>query len=319
MQNEHAVVAVVVTFRAAELTVACVDSLRQSVDVRLHVVVVDNASGDDSLELFRSRFGDAADVTIHARDVNDGYTGGNNAGVALAREIARMIDARYVFILNNDTVLDPDCVRRLVDEAERDDHIAIATPRIFFGDPRDRLWFGGGRFSLWRGRPVHVGYREAAPDHGPWNESRDIDYASGCALLVRLSSVSDPIFDVSLFTYAEDVDLSLRVTRRRGRIRYVPRAVMWHFEGSGHRRAGGQSLRFYLNVRNLLRVDARYARWYHWLTLAPFLAIDVVGRYAAVAVRDGDWPALAAVFRGAQHAMTGGTHAIEPPRPDDAR
>jgi len=269
------------------------------------VIIVDNASGDDSVEQFRARFDDEPRVTIHARAVNDGYTGGNNAGVSLARQTG----AQYAFVLNNDTIVDADCLRLLVDEAEGDRSVTLVTPRIFFGEPADRLWFGGGRFSLWRGRPIHVGYRRLAAEG--WTERRDLDYASGCALLIRLRRVADPMFDASLFTYAEDVDLSMRVRRAGGRIRYVPNAVLWHYEGSGHRQGRSQSLRFYLNIRNLLRIDARYARWYHWIALGPSLVVDVIGRYAAVAVRDRDWPALRAVFRGAWDSVAGGRDPIE--------
>src|SRR5206468_12223437 len=137
----------------------------------------------------------------------------------------------------------------------------------------EQLWFGGGRFSLWRGRPMHVGFRKP-PDQG-WQEARDLAYAPGCALLVRLDAVSGALFDTSLFSYAEDVDLSIRVIRGGHRIRYVPDAVVWHFEGASHLRAGGRALRFYLNTRNLLRVAARHARWYHWVTLGPMLLVDV--------------------------------------------
>jgi GT2 family glycosyltransferase len=296
------VAAIVVNYRTPELTIACVESLLAARDVDLAVVVVDNASNDDSVERIRARF---PEVHLLARDVNDGYAGGNNAGVAVARQLG----AAYALVLNSDTVVDPDCPRLLVEEANRDTRIALVTPRIFFGDAPDRLWFGGGRFSLWHGRPIHVG--EKAPAAAGWSTNRDLSFASGCALLVKLDAIGGDLFDTSLFSYAEDLDLSIRVRRDRYRIRYVPEAIVTHFEGSSHRRAGGQALRFYLNTRNLLRVNARHARWYHWLTLAPLLAVDVVGRLSAVALRDRDWAAFAAVWRGAAHAVTGGRDPIE--------
>ena len=295
------VAVVVVNYRTPDLTVACVASVLRSAGARPRVIVVDNASGDDSVARLRAAFRGEPAVTVHARDVNDGYTGGNNAGVALARAAG----ARWALLLNSDTVLDADCVRRLVTEAASDHRIALATPRIFFGDDRERLWFGGGRFSLWTGRPVHVGFRRRAARG--WRTRRDLAFASGCALLVRLDAVRGDPFDASLFAYAEDLDLSLRVRRAGARIRYVPDALVWHYEGSSHRRAGGggQALRFYLNTRNLLRVVSRHARWYHWPVLAPMLAVNVVARFVAVAVRDGDWPALGGVARGVRDAALG--------------
>jgi GT2 family glycosyltransferase len=291
------VAAIVVNYRTPDLTIACVESLLASSDVDLHVVVVDNRSGDGSADRFRARFGDAGAVTIVAREVNDGYTGGNNAGAAVARRLG----ARYALVLNSDTTLEADCLRHLLDEAQGPARPALVSPQIVFGDQPDMVWWGGGRFSLWAGRPVHVGYRK--PVRPASRKACDLPFATGCALLVDLDQVGDPLFDVSLFSYAEDLDLSLRVRESGRRIRYVPAAVVHHFEGASHRKAGGQALRFYLNTRNLLRVVARHARWYHWITLGPMLATDVIGRFCVVALRDRDFAAFGAVLRGAADAI----------------
>jgi GT2 family glycosyltransferase len=306
--DKDRVAVIIVNYRTADLTIACVESVLHSTGVHPRIVVVDNASNDDSNACFAAAFSAVPDVTLVARSVNDGYAGGNNAGVA----IATTMDARYAFILNSDTVVDPDCLRLLVEEAERDPRTALASPQIFFGDAPDRIWFAGSRFSLWHGRPIHVGFRRQASEG--WNERRDLPFASGCALLVKLDAIAgrgEPMFDVSLFSYAEDLDLSLRMRKSRRRIRFVPDARVLHFEGTSHRRAGGEALRFYLGTRNALRVVGRHARWYHWITLGPLLAVDLVGRMCAVAIRDRDPDAFRAVLRGAWHAIVGGRHAIE--------
>jgi GT2 family glycosyltransferase len=301
------VAAIVVNFRTPELTIACVESLLAGTEP-VRVIVVDNASNDDSATRIDAHFRSDSRVSVVVREVNDGYSGGNNAGVALARTM----DVQFALILNSDTVLDPSCVQLLADEAERDPRTALVTPRIFLGDQPDVLWFGGGRYSSWHGRPIHIGVNRAASEG--WTDRRDLSFASGCALLVRLDAFAGDLFDASLFSYAEDLDLSLRARRGRFRIRYVPDALVWHHEGSSHRKSGGQALRFYLNTRNVLRVSARYARWYHWITLGPSLAVDLVGRLAAVAIRDRDARSLGAVARGVVHAVIGRSGAWQPPR-----
>ncbi|HEY9226920.1 MAG TPA: glycosyltransferase family 2 protein [Gemmatimonadaceae bacterium] len=313
-RDDARVAAIVVNYRTPELTIACVESILASDGVDPRVVVVDNASNDDSVARLRARFDAVDEIAIVARATNDGYAGGNNAGVTLAVDAG----ARYAFVLNSDTILHRECLRRIVADAERDPRIALVTPRILYGDQPDRTWFGGSRFSRWRGRPIHV--------ESSLSDARDLDFASGCALLVKLdargwkfepdptSNLQPPtsdLFDASLFSYGEDLDLSLRVQNAGGRIRYVPDATVLHFVGSSHRRAGGESLRFYLSTRNLLRVAARHARWYHWITLAPMLAVDVVGRFAAVAIRERDASAFFAVLRGVVHSVTGGRASIE--------
>ena len=314
------VAVIVVNYRTTELTIACVDSVLRarhpSFDQR--VLIVDNASGDDGPKRFRSLWAssESPDEAVEVLELpaNVGYAGGGNAGFAHAVALG----ARYALLLNSDTTLHPDCVRRLVEDAEAEERVALVSPRIFVGsegDASDRLWFGGGRCSRFTGRAVHVGWGQ--PGRRGWQDRRDMSYASGCALLVRLDALegNGGGFDASLFSYAEDLDLSLRLGARGWRIRYVPDAVVWHHEGGGvsHKRAdrGSQALRLYLGTRNRMRVAARHARWYHWPTLAPMLAIDVVGRFSAVALRDGDLRALAGVLRGAWHALVAGRHPIE--------
>jgi GT2 family glycosyltransferase len=296
---------VIVNYRTPRLTIDCTESLLHSVGVQPRIIIIDNDSRDDSVEQIGAHFREHPDVTLHARSVNDGYTGGNNTGVELALEAG----ARFAFVLNSDTIVAPDCLRILIDEMESDPSIALVHPRIFFGDAPELLWFGGSTFSLWNGLPEFVGHRRNASEG--WAGRRDLPFASGCALLVRLDACDKPLFDPGLFAYAEDLDLSLQLRKRGRRIRYVPEALVWHYEGSSHRIAGGQALRFYLDTRNILRVVSRHARWFHWPALAPMLAVNVVGRYCFVTLRNGDYAAMRAVIRGAWHAIVGGRHAVE--------
>lgn len=268
------VAAIVVNCGTPAPAIACVESLLKSDGIDPHVFVIDNKSPDDSVERLNAAFIDNPSVTVVARKKNDGRTGGNNAGFALARKLL----ARYAVVLRSDTAVHSDCLRLLVEEAERTGGAAIVSPRILFGALGDRLWFGGGRFSLWRGRPVHVGFGRDA--EAGLRENSDIGFATSCAMLIRLDAPGVRDFDRSLFSYAEDLELSLSVLQAGARIRYVPQAVATQVEGAGRGKAGGEPQNWYLETRDLLRVDARYARWYHWITLGPMVALDAIGRFA---------------------------------------
>lgn len=303
--EQPVIAAIVVNYRTPRLTIDCVESLLRSTGVAVRIFIIDNASGDESVSRLAARFGDTPSVSVHARDVNDGYTGGNNAGMDLVRETR----AEYALVINSDAVVKADCLEIMAREMRREPRVALVCPRIHYGDPPDLLWFGGATFSFLSGRVEHVGHRLAASQG--WQEPRDLPFASGCAVLIRLSACTPPLFDASLFGYAEDLDLSLTMREAGYRLRYIPAALVWHFEGGSHRDARGQGLRFYLSTRNQLRVVARHARWYHWPVLAPMLAVNIVGRFSAVAVRNRDWTALVATWRGALHAITGGRHPVE--------
>ena len=113
--DEYRVAVIVVNFRTPALTEACVESLLRSRGVFPRIIVVDNHSRDDSVARLSQLAATTGSVYVLARDRNDGYTGGNNAGLAMARQM----QARYAFILNSDTIVDPDCLRRLVEEMQQ--------------------------------------------------------------------------------------------------------------------------------------------------------------------------------------------------------
>ncbi|MDB4878852.1 MAG: hypothetical protein JWL60_298 [Gemmatimonadetes bacterium] len=298
------VMALVVNYGTAELTIECVRSLLASEGVSVAVVVIDNASPDDSVGRLRDAL---PGVRLVARARNDGYAGGNNVGFALAAAEG----ARYAFVVNSDAFVEPGCLARLVAAADGDARIAIVSPCIVYPDPADGLWFGGSRFSLWTGRAEHVGRRQ--PRWAGLPVQSDITFATGCAMLVRTSAlaVTGP-FDAALFAYAEDLDLSLRTRALGYRTVYVPSAVVTHHEGVSHVKAGGQALRVYLHHRNLLRVLRRHASWYHWLTITPVFLVDSVARHLFLRARAGDLAGIRAVFSGIAAAFTGGRHPIEP-------
>lgn len=294
---------VVVNFRSAALTIDCVRSLERSEGVALDIIVVDNASGDDSAAILRAEL--SAGVELIESPVNGGYTGGNNVGLAAARRHS----PDWIFLVNNDTVVAPDCIARLVAAAERDATIAMVNPLILFGHEGDVLWFGGSRFSAWTGRMVHVGWKQPPATAMP---ACDIPFATGCALLIRPSALERiGVLDESLFGYAEDLDWSLRAREAGYRLRFEPGAVIWHLEGVGYRRAGGEALRQYLSSRNTLRVLTRHLHWYQWPTALATFAVDHLARFTLLSVLRGDFAALRGTWRGTLHALTGGRAKIE--------
>jgi len=297
--------ALIVNYGTPDLTIDCVRSLRATTGVTMRIVVIDNASRDDSVERIRAAL---PDIRLVVLDRNSGYTGGNNVGFALAAEGG----ARYAFVLNSDTTVDPHCLARLVAAADADPGVALLNPCIVFPDPAHGLWFGGSRFSLWTGRAEHVGRRQPVTAGLP--HASDIVFVTGCAMLVRVAALDDiGPFDESLFAYGEDLDFSLKARAAGYRARYVPGAMVTHLEGVSHIKAGGQALRVYLHHRNLLRVLRRHARWFHWLTIAPVFLVDSVARHLFLRIRARDIAGVRAVFAGIRAGLS-----RRPQRPNPA-
>src|SRR5215208_117581 len=106
--NEAHVAAIVLNWNSAPETLECLASLRESKNVRLSVIIVDNGSSDSSWQQFQE-IADG-DVTVIQSGANRGYAGGNNVGIRAALHT----EAAYVWILNNDTIVHPLCLDELL-------------------------------------------------------------------------------------------------------------------------------------------------------------------------------------------------------------
>lgn len=269
------VLVVVLTWNGRDDTLSCVQSILELGYESFDVLVVDNASGDGTLEALHERFGRR--VRTHRNETNLLFAGGMNVG--LERAVRDGYD--FALILNNDVTLDPHLLAALVDVACSDSGIAAVGPKIYYTDPPDLLWFAGGELSLWRGWSKHRGIRER--DHGQYDAAIDVDYLTGCAMLMRCTALSDVgLLDTRYAMYAEDADWCFRARGRGHRLVYAPNARLWHHvSASAGARSGYKMRRRLASQARFLR---RHARWYHWLTI-PFFTVAEAVRVARVVRR----------------------------------
>ncbi|HKC71029.1 MAG TPA: glycosyltransferase, partial [Terriglobales bacterium] len=255
---------VVLNWNGYDVLRECLSSLAAANYPAPDVIVVDNGSTDASCKVVAAEF---PDVMLIRNQENVGFCVANNQGVAAA--FAR--NNEYVLILNNDTEVHPDCIGRLVARAQAEPDAAAVSPKIYFWQPRDRIWFAGGTFNLWTGCNGHVGYRKW--DKQGWNSSRSMDFICACAMLVSRRAWQEVGgFDELLFRSAEDIDWSLRARRAGFRLLYEPQAVIWHRESFDILRNEGRGRQTYFYTRNRLAVMWKHAKWRHWLTFLPCFA-----------------------------------------------
>ncbi|MEO8357320.1 MAG: glycosyltransferase family 2 protein [Chloroflexota bacterium] len=201
-------------------TLACLESLIQSDYENAKIILVDNVSADgDSFESIRQQY---TDIQIIPLTENLGYAGNNNIGIKAALEQG----AEWIFILNDDTVLDPACLSSLVEVGMRDPAIGIVGPMVYHFDEPNVIQSAGGMLGkYWQS--IHLGRNEL--DHGQFNSVRQVQWISGCAILVRRALIEEVgMLDAEYFLYWEETEWCIRAGQAGWKIFHVPYAKLWH-------------------------------------------------------------------------------------------
>jgi GT2 family glycosyltransferase len=219
-EKQHKVSIIILNWNGLKDTMECLESLKKITYPSYEVIVVDNGSTGNDVKVLRERFGDY--IRIIANDRNYGFAEGSNIGVRQAL----MDGAADMLLLNNDTIVDPDFLSELVNVAESDSRIGLAGPKIYFYHEPNRIWFAGGKISLFsassnRGRNLI--------DKGQFDKVDYVDYISGSCMLIKKSVLeSAGLLDPIYFFGIEDVDMSLRATEAGFANVFVPTAKIWH-------------------------------------------------------------------------------------------
>jgi len=134
-------------------------------------------------------------------------------------------------LLNNDTVVQPDFVSQLVAEAESDQSVGVVGPKMYFADPPDMV-FAAGSLVLWDQGNLHhrgIWQREAEVGSLYTEAAEDVDFIVGCGVLFRREVVEQVgLLDLRYYLNYEDVDICIRAHQAGYRVRYTPRAVLYH-------------------------------------------------------------------------------------------
>lgn len=284
-----AVWAIVLIYGEEENANECIASLLGQDYRDLTILLVDNRSEDGCGARLRARY-----PSIRYLDTggNFGYAGGNNRGIAHALEQG----ADHVFVLNNDTVVEPECVSKLVAVATREARVGMVAPKILYFDDRSTIWYAGGTHSMTKGLGIHRRQNERDTRNGKPGPAEEISFVTGCAFLMP-APVAREIggFAEDFFLYCEDVELSLRMRRADYRLYYEPEARLYHKEP---RVSNPTAFQIRLRDRNRRRLVRRHYGAFDSLRFAAWFYPTRLVRLVQYAAR-ADWPRAGAVLAGA--------------------
>lgn len=194
----------------------CLESLAKVDYPNIFLVVVDNGSTDDSFVMIKNIF-----PNVHAirNEKNLGFAAGNNVGIRYALEHC----ADYVLLLNQDTQVEPDFLKKLIVVAKSDSRIGILSPLIFWKRTSE-VWFSGGRINWLTMKSIHERKLRSG-------NSYTTEFVTGCSMLIR-KAVFEKIGLLSekYFLYWEDADFSCKAEKGGFLKKVVPESRIYHFE-----------------------------------------------------------------------------------------
>jgi len=241
------VVTVILNTNRREDTLECLTSLAKNNNENHDILVLDNASTDGSVAAIQKSF---PKVQIIELQENLGYAGNNNVGI----QAAMAQGADWVFVLNEDTILDPECLSELITAGERSPQIGMVGPMVYHHNEPNVIQSAGGRLNrLWEG--AHIAQNE--PDTGQFPAPHQVDWISGCAILVRRAVIEQVgMIDERFFYYWEETEWCVRATKAAWQIWHVPAAKLWH-KGVRRNYKPNPSVTYY-STRNRLLLLAKH-------------------------------------------------------------
>jgi GT2 family glycosyltransferase len=203
---------IILNWNGLQDTLACLQSL-ETLRYPADVIVVDNGSSDGSVEMIRIAY---PDVELLENKTNLGFGLGNNVGIRYALELGY----EYVWLLNNDTLLEAITLGSMVHVAQNNSMVGAVGSVIFDLEPRDHLQvWGGGCINLLTGYSWHL--------QGPGSP----DYLIAASVLLRSEALRQVgLFDPQFFYTWEDVDLCFRLRQAGWRLEVAAESHVWHKE-----------------------------------------------------------------------------------------
>lgn len=251
-------------------TIECIKSLKKLKYGNIRIVVVDNNSTDNSIAVLRGIKG----IELIENDSNDGFAAGNNVGIKYCMDLG----GEYFWLLNNDTVVEPDSLSHLLNTMNRDSTVGICGSKlIYYDDPARVQAYGGGYLNKWWGITKHIGQdADSSNSLNINNILSQIDYVVGASMFVRKSFIEEVGYmDEDYFLYFEEIDWAIRGSGQYS-LGYSDNSIVYHKEGasigsSSNKKKKKSILADYYGLRNRIKFTRK-----HYPLFLPTVAFGVI-------------------------------------------
>lgn len=293
MNNNPKVDIVILNWNGWKDTVECIDSLFKQQYTNYRIVIVDNGSTDHSIE-YITNWAHQSLIEVVDYDIATAQAGGtveqeeylstlsSNSKLVLIRSGENLGFAKgcnigihyslatkshYIWFLNNDTIVEPDALQILIEFMNTYIDYVGVTPQIRYYDKPDYIWNCGGHIKWYGVRKYD--FANQLYVKAPKDGHKQITFATGCALLIRMKAIEQVgMLSESFFFGEEDFEWGLRLKKHRLKQACCYNAVIYHKVGQSIDRTTEQEIRkvyvYYLNRFINLRKHYSCLLWQNW-------------------------------------------------------
>jgi len=243
---------VILNWNGLDDTIECIKSVKNISYPNYGIILVDNGSKDSPVDSIKKI---CKDIIFIDNKSNLGFAEGNNVGIRVALDN----EARYIWLLNNDTIVHRDALTAMIDVGERIPKSGILGSKIYYYDKPDFIWFAGATINWKRAVSYHTGINQK--DHPQYGVLNEVDRITGCSMVVKRELCENiGLMDEKLFLYVEEVDWCIRARNAGYKVIYVPDSKVYHKISS----STGEDFSIiynYYNTRNFLYVIRKNMRF----------------------------------------------------------
>ncbi|MBI5237016.1 MAG: glycosyltransferase family 2 protein [Deltaproteobacteria bacterium] len=233
---------VIVSYNTCRILDECIVSIKKEMAASYEIIVVDNASKDDSCRMLREKY---PEVLLIENSENAGFARANNQGFAIAK-------GKYFFMLNSDTVILDRAIDKLIEFMEKNPWVGVCGPRNvgrdgdmqYSCDHFPSFWNTLWEYSNLVNRYPQVKmFKRSRMRYWDYSDVKDVERIAGCTLMLRSDLyVRLGGLDNNYFMYFEETDLCYRVIREGYRVVYLPHAVIVHYGGESSKMQTGHAV-----------------------------------------------------------------------------
>jgi len=211
---------IIVTYNSEKYIKECLDSIFQTDYPSLEIIVIDNASVDNTKNIVNN-YGNK--IKFIESKTNLGFAGGNNLGI-------KNSSGNILFFINPDAYVTKSSIKELVKPFLNDDKIMITGPKIYYPNTK-KIQSAGGILGK-NGLPLHIGYGQE--DNPQFNFPRGVDYVTGAAIAIHrkffeISGLFNTIYHPA---YYEETEKCVRARKLGYKVFYIPSSIVYHYEST---------------------------------------------------------------------------------------